>query len=205
MIGAPCPHPSTPLVRSKSGVMRIGPECCYSSRNVFFTAKADTLMQFYLAPKEPMALDFSLLLHADTAFSAKQRHIEQVMFALYSNDEMAEYDHGLHGLSDPALKHLLEMLDPHTSPLYDMKELAYYLRRPDAEANPVDLILHLTMSKKTDEEICRRLSLVLYKLSTQKELDVGQRGLLREIKMYAKTMGLVHLKHLLALFPALSL
>ncbi|KAJ3023735.1 UNVERIFIED_CONTAM: ribosomal protein S14, S11 [Siphonaria sp. JEL0065] len=162
---------------------------------MFITTKSDSLLRFYLKPKELIQLDLALLLNADATPLAKQTHIQDVMFSLYANGKMPDYSHGLGGLADPWLRYNLQMVDPRSSVAFDLAEIELYLHSKypssvKAGIKPVDLVLYLTLSKKTDEPVCRRLSLILYKLSTLDALDVDQKALLREIRMYVKMMGL---------------
>ncbi|KAJ3081911.1 hypothetical protein HDU99_004235 [Rhizoclosmatium hyalinum] len=187
--------------------LRIGPESLYSSKNMFMTTKSDAHLRFYLSPKEEVALDITVLLGANVPFHQKLMHIEEVMFSLYSNGKMETYSHGLQGLADEWLNHTLQMVEPENSIKYDLDELEAHLRtkNPGSVAQgmkPVDLILHLTLKKLADEEICRRVSLIIYKLSTMETLKPDQSALLREIRMYVKMLGLVHLKHMLALISS---
>ncbi|KAJ3290409.1 hypothetical protein HDU79_003217, partial [Rhizoclosmatium sp. JEL0117] len=139
--------------------IKIAPEPLYSSKNVFLTAKNDRLLQFYLSSKPDVSIDVAIIFGATVSIRDKAQHIETVMFSLYANDKMKGYSHGLQGLSDPKLNHLLQMVEPENSINYDLSELLTHVRTLNQsvsrEIKAVDLMLWLTLHKLADEEICR--------------------------------------------------
>ncbi|KAJ3130989.1 hypothetical protein HK100_007054 [Physocladia obscura] len=222
-------------------ILKVIPEAAvYSStKAIFATSKNDAILKMYSTPQPQIPLDMTLLMtpnFSPASAAAKLKHLEQVMLSTLCGPPttpliLHSHQHNIQLLLSATtdtidadriwFKHHLRMLEfPHASIQYDLDELARhvgYTRRKREFATTrdwnMDLILSLTLMHKQDEETCRRLSLVLLKISKTDGNVVNENSvklvgdyspdytsIVREIKMFVKMAGLVHLKHMLLVF-----
>ncbi|KAJ3195924.1 hypothetical protein HDU82_001948, partial [Entophlyctis luteolus] len=118
---------------------------------------------------------------------------------------------------DPWLRFHLRMLEfPYNSIQYDLDVLALHVGWTKSKKDfsstrewDSELIFSLTLLRRQDDEICRRLSLILLKIIRAMQSasidDLGIfRPIVREIEMYVKLTGVSHLKHMLEILSGKS-
>ncbi|KAI8835060.1 hypothetical protein BJ741DRAFT_608966 [Chytriomyces cf. hyalinus JEL632] len=173
----------------------------FSTKSALVTAWNDHHLKFYRQPKIPVTLDDALLLDPNVAHEAKLKHLEQVMWTQFEKPEHA-VNYTLDTRDTWLLFHLrMVRLDESISYDLDMISKDAGIVRKTGVGVGVgvgDLVLTLTMARKADEEICRRLShacFKLWKISTLRDPAPDEIILARDIRAYARMLGLVHLKH----------
>ncbi|KAJ3401679.1 hypothetical protein CcCBS67573_g01997 [Chytriomyces confervae] len=184
--------------------LSLAPTASFSTKSALVTASNDHLLNFYRQPKSAVRLDEALLLDANVAQERKLKHLEQVMWTQFEHPEQA-INYTLDTRDTWLLFHL-RMVQLDESISYDLDMISKYagiIRKTGSGGSGVggsggDLVLTLTMARKADEEICRRLShacFKLWKISCVRDPAPDEIILARDIRAYARMLGLVHLKH----------
>ncbi|KAJ3239410.1 hypothetical protein HDU81_006088 [Chytriomyces hyalinus] len=171
----------------------------FSTKSALVTAWNDQQLKFYRQPKDAVSLDEALLLDANVAQERKLKHLEKVMWTQFEQPGQA-VNYALDTQDSWLLFHLrMVRLDESIS--YDLDMIsrdAGIVRKTSSGGVGGDLVLTLTMARKADEEICRRLShacFKLWKISSVRDPAPDEIILARDIRAYARMLGLVHLKH----------
>ncbi|KAJ3120353.1 hypothetical protein HK100_012835 [Physocladia obscura] len=189
----------------------MSPEHIYSLKSHFRSAKHDPILKKYATRQAEIPLDTDLLLGEEYDNQTKLHHLESVMFSLLCGRPGIPEFH--HNMAPPNmwLKHHIRMLDfPDKSIQYDLDELARLIKYPRSKKEfestrdwNRDVILSLTLQHKHDEETCRRLSLVLFKISKTADIPAlyspNHASIISDIKVFVKMGKLTHLQHMLTL------
>ncbi|KAI8835059.1 hypothetical protein BJ741DRAFT_608965 [Chytriomyces cf. hyalinus JEL632] len=173
----------------------------FSSKSILVTPWNDKQMDFYRQEKPAVCLDKALLLDATVPKQDKLVHLEQVMWTQFEHPDQA-VSYNLE-TQDTWLRYHLRMVQLNESIPFDLDVISKRVGI-EGKSRGGDLVLALTMARKVDEEVCKHLSHICFKLwriGSIRQASPDESMLAHDIRAYARMTGLSHLKHAVALVP----
>ncbi|KAJ3265611.1 hypothetical protein HDU77_004619 [Chytriomyces hyalinus] len=184
----------------KSVSLKLTPAVSFSSKSILLTPWNDKQLDFYRQDKPTVSLDKVLLLDATVPKHDKLMHLEQVMWTQFEHPEQA-VAYNLE-TQDTWLLYHLRMVQLNESIPFDLDVIS---KRVGIEQQPRgDLVLSLTMARRVDEEVCKHLSHIcfkLWKIGSVRQASPDEIMLAHDIRAYTRMNGLSHLKHAVSLVP----
>ncbi|KAI8621482.1 hypothetical protein BC830DRAFT_207950 [Chytriomyces sp. MP71] len=184
---------------------KISPQSFHFSSKSVLTSLNDPIMTFYKdGTKLKIVVDAKLLLDSRIPEQIKLEHLKKVMWSAF---EFEDDEPGMALASAAAaqtrgnewLQFHLRMIRRNESILYDLDMIGKHIGQFPVKSRS-DLVLQLTLSRRTDEEICLRLSHICFKLwKLGGPRNVDEKKLVLDIQAYARMLGLSHLKHAVSL------
>ncbi|KAI8621954.1 hypothetical protein BC830DRAFT_1163289 [Chytriomyces sp. MP71] len=184
---------------------KISPQSFHFSSKSVLTSFNDPIMKFYTnGTKLKVVLDTKLLFDTVTPEQTKLGHLEQVMWSAF---EFEDDEPGMALASavvtqgegrNEWLQFHQRMIRRNESILYDLDMIGMHIGQFPVKSRS-DLVLQLSLSRRTDEEICLRLSHICFKLWKLGPANVDEKKLVLDIQAYARMLGLSHLKHAVSL------
>ncbi|KAJ3401680.1 hypothetical protein HDU80_005802 [Chytriomyces hyalinus] len=189
----------------KSVSLKMTPAVSFSSKSILLTPWNDKQLDFYRQDKPTVCLDKALLLDATVPKHDKLMHLEQVMWTQFEHPEQA-VAYNL-DTQDTWLLYHLRMVQLNESIPFDLdvisKRVGIEQQQQQQQARG-DLVLSLTMARRVDEEVCKHLSHIcfkLWKIGSVRQASPDETMLAHDIRAYARMNGLSHLKQAVALVP----